>query len=182
MYKKLLDDYNIDKKRLNQYFPLFRHFEIIEHENITPLENGAYHVRAKYYGVNGQKKSLPNLVVNKLIHNELSFNYNRTPVYSRYDYSSGSNSKSKHNYFQVIPIGTFKLFQSDIVKDIGDDLFIKLSSDVKIKISKCNSIDELDYEILSLIDKYVSSYKTENHKYNTNEVLLDCESYLLLPI
>jgi hypothetical protein len=181
MIEELKKQFEIQFDKLNKYYPLYRHFEVVEHENITSLNNGAYYVKAKYYGVNGQKKTLPNLVVNKLIHNEFSFNLKRTPVYCRYDYSSGACSQSHNPYFQVIPVGNFNLYQSDIIKDIGQDLYMDLRN-INSRLFLYSTVYEIDNDIVSLINKYVNSYKIENHEYKTNEILLDCESYLLIPI
>ncbi|MCT7610612.1 hypothetical protein N5U14_07110 [Aliarcobacter butzleri] len=177
----ILNQFEIDVKKIEKFFPLYRHFDI----NTTGLERigkNIFLVTSKNNGFLSYTKTLPNLVINKLIHNQLTYELKRSPAYCRYDYSSGACSKSKNIYYRVIPIGEFNLYQSSIVKDLGKDLIMDLKEEFKNQLLNSKSLNDLNNDFLKYIENIVNSYSKEKHSYNTNEILLDCEKYLLVEL
>lgn len=179
--KNILKQFEVDLEKIEEKFPLFRHFNT-ESIGLQKLKENIFLVKSSNNGFMLYYKTLPNLVINKLIHNELSYDLKRSPAYCRYDYSSGGCSKTKNCYYQVIPVGKFNLYQSNIIEDLGKDLIINLNEEFKNQLFKSKSPADLNNELLEYTKSIVDSYSTENHLYNTNEVLLDCEKYLLIKI
>lgn len=177
----ILKQFEVDLERIEKNPPLFRHFNT-DSIGLEKLNENIFSVKSRNNGFMMYHKNLPNLVINKLIYNELSYDLKRSPAYCRYDYSSGWCSKTKNCYYQVIPVGKFNLYQSNIIEDLGKDLIINLNEEFKNQLFKSKFPRDLSNELLEYIKSIVDSYSTENHLYNTNEVLLDCEKYLLVKI
>lgn len=177
----ILNQFKIDLKKIENFFPLYKHFDI-NTIGLKEIEKNIFLITSKNNGFLSYPKTLPNLVINKLIHNQLTYELKRSPAYCRYDYSSGACSKSKNAYYQVIPIGEFNLYQSNIIKDLGKDLIMDLKEEFKNQLLNSKSPNDLNNEFLNYTKDVINSYSRENHLYNTNEVLLDCKNYLLIKV
>lgn len=168
--KNILNQYNINYEKLKLFYPLYRHFKIIESEKtIKKLYENIYEIKSrKTKGILGKSHSIETNIWKKLIKDNNQEILN--PIYCRY-HRSGPCSviKEDSKYYYIVPIGEFELFQSTVINDIGQ---FRLSDIAQKKEHKQN----INY----IEDIFFNTYKNCDHTYSNYEVLMYVEKYLLI--